>query len=51
MANVHYVRCPLCRKEYYIDRTLYDAVLANPAQVLVCPFCKNRFCHALTPKS
>ncbi len=51
MANVHYVRCPLCRKEYYIDRTLRDAILANPAQRLVCPFCKQSFAQAVKPPS
>ena len=43
MAKVHYVECSLCRKEYYLDRILYDVLLSNPRQNLKCPFCKKEF--------
>lgn len=43
MAKVHYVECPLCRKEYYLDRILAEVVEANPKQKLKCPFCKKEF--------
>jgi hypothetical protein len=48
MARVHYVECPLCRKEYYIDQILYEAILSNPKQKLKCPFCKKEFCLSLS---
>ncbi len=51
MAKVHYVRCPACHKEYYIDQMLYEAILANPQQRLVCPFCKKEFRQEMKPKS
>ena len=43
MAKVHYVECPFCKKEYYIDRILQEAIVSNPAQNLKCPFCKRPF--------
>ena len=43
MAKVHYVECSLCGKEYYLDRILYEAWVANPDQKLKCPFCKKSF--------
>ena len=43
MAKVHYVECASCRKEYYLDRILYEAVQSNPMQKLKCPFCKSEF--------
>lgn len=43
MAKVHYVECSLCRKEYYLDRILWEAVISNPMQKLKCPFCKKEF--------
>ena len=43
MAKVHYVECPFCKKEYYIDRILHEAIVSNPMQNLKCPFCKKRF--------
>lgn len=43
MANVHYVNCEVCGKEYYVDKELYQTVLSNPEQVLKCPFCKKEF--------
>lgn len=44
MARVYYVQCKLCKKEYYVDQILYDAVISNPKQKLRCPFCKKDFC-------
>ena len=43
MAKVNYVECTSCHKEYYIDRILSDALVANPNQLLKCPFCKVEF--------
>jgi hypothetical protein len=43
MAKVHYVECAACRKEYYLDRILYEVVQSNPMQKLKCPFCKSEF--------
>jgi hypothetical protein len=43
MAKVHYVECSLCRKEYYLDRILWEAMIVNPMQKLKCPFCKKEF--------
>lgn len=43
MAKVHYVECSLCRKEYYLDRILYDVIVSKPGQKLKCPFCKKDF--------
>jgi len=43
MARVHYVRCTLCQKEYYLDQILYEMVISNPKQQLKCPFCKKEF--------
>jgi uncharacterized Zn-finger protein len=43
MAKVHYVTCSVCRKEYYLDQMLYEAIISNPKQILKCPFCKNEF--------
>jgi ribosomal protein L33 len=43
MGKVYYVECTACRKEYYLDKILYDAVMSNPQQKLKCPFCKKEF--------
>lgn len=43
MAKVHYVMCPACQREYYLDQILHDAILLNPTQRLICPFCKKEF--------
>lgn len=43
MARVHYVQCPSCQKEYYLDQILHEVVLVNPKQKLICPFCKREF--------
>lgn len=43
MAKVHYVACALCRKGYYLDRILSEALMSNPVQKLKCPFCKGEF--------
>ena len=43
MAKVNYVACTFCRKEYYLDRILSDALMSNPVQKLKCPFCKREF--------
>jgi len=43
MKKIYYLKCPLCAKEYYIDRELYSRVKNNPAINLVCPFCKKEF--------
>lgn len=43
MATVHYVTCPSCQKEYYLDRNLSEAIAAKPMQKLKCPFCKLEF--------
>ncbi len=43
MAKVNYVECVLCRKKYYLDRILTEALTSNPAQKLKCPFCKKEF--------
>jgi len=43
MAKVHYVACPSCQKEYYLERMLSEAIAANPMQKLKCPFCKREF--------
>ncbi len=43
MARVNYVECSLCRKEYYLDRILSEALISNPMQKLKCPFCKKEF--------
>jgi ribosomal protein L37AE/L43A len=51
MAKVYYVMCPACKKEYYIDQILYEAILANPKQKLVCPFCKKEFHQKIKPES
>ncbi len=50
MAKVHYVTCPACRDEYYLDQSLYDAIQTNPRQKLVCPYCKKEFHPAPPPK-
>ncbi len=50
MAKVHYVACALCRKEYYLDRILYEVLMSNPLQKLKCPFCKKEF-HLETAKT
>jgi len=51
MAKVHYVTCPFCRKEYYIDQILHEAILANPKQKLLCPYCRKEFHQDIKPKS
>jgi uncharacterized Zn-finger protein len=43
MAKVSYVKCSLCGKEYYLDRILSEALISNPMQKLICPFCKKEF--------
>jgi hypothetical protein len=43
VAAVHYVACPSCQEEYYLDRNLSEAIAANPMQKLKCPFCKLEF--------
>ena len=51
MAKVHYVTCPFCRKEYYIDQILYEAILANPRQKMLCPFCRKEFQQEMKAKT
>jgi len=51
MAKVHYVVCTSCRKEYYIDQILHEAILSNPKQKLKCPFCKKEFNWSLSQAS
>jgi len=43
MAKVHYVECSVCRREYYLDRILSEALVSNPALKLKCPFCRKEF--------
>ena len=43
MGKVYYVKCELCQKEYYLDKELYEVILSNPKQKLICPFCKKKF--------
>jgi len=43
MAKVHYVECSVCRREYYLDRILSDALIVNPRLKLRCPFCRKEF--------
>ena len=43
MAKVYYVACPVCEKEYYLDRMLYEIVISQLKQRLICPFCKEEF--------
>ncbi len=43
MAKVHYVECSVCRREYYLDRILSDALIVNPTLKLKCPFCRKEF--------
>ena len=43
MARIHYVTCATCRREFYLDRILFEAVQSNPKQKLKCPFCKKEF--------
>ena len=47
MAKVHYVECPVCRREYYLDRILSEALVANPTQKLKCPYCRKEFSLAV----
>ena len=47
MAKVHYVECSVCRKEYYLDRILSEALISNPTLKLKCPFCKKEFSLAV----
>ena len=51
MAKVHYVTCPFCRKEYYIDQILYEAILANAKQKLLCPYCRKEFRQEMKAKT
>jgi C4-type Zn-finger protein len=43
MAKTHYVECPVCGKEFYLETLLYQTVMSNPKQNLKCPFCKEDF--------
>lgn len=44
MAVVHFVDCPSCGKEYYLETNLFHTVRANPGKhKLKCPFCKSEF--------
>ena len=43
MQKVHYIECPSCHREYYLQKMLYEAAVVNPDQKLKCPFCKTDF--------
>jgi hypothetical protein len=43
MARVNTVTCPSCCKDYYIEKMLSNAMVANPRLKLRCPFCKQEF--------
>ena len=47
MAKVHYVECSVCRREYYLDRILSEALIGNPTLKLKCPFCRKEFSVAV----
>ena len=50
MAKVHYVECSVCRREYYLDRILSEALIGNPTLKLKCPFCRKEFSVAKKPE-
>jgi len=43
MAVVYYVTCPACKKDYYLQRDLYQVTISKPQQKLKCPYCKKEF--------
>jgi transposase-like protein len=41
MAKVQYITCPKCRRDYYLDKILFEQ---NKETIkLRCPFCKSEF--------
>lgn len=41
MAKVMYISCPKCKREYYIDKIIFE--LNKDVVKLKCPFCKTEF--------
>ena len=50
MAKVHYVKCSVCQREYYLDRILSEALISNPTLKLKCPYCRKEFSTAAKPE-
>lgn len=40
MEKIHYVACPNCRKEFYIEASDYGG---RPEAPCHCPFCAHEF--------
>ena len=41
--KIYYLNCPICGKEYYIARALYEIQLGDPDVKLMCPYCQKEF--------
>ncbi len=43
MGKVSYVKCPKCKRDYYIDKNIVIGEKKESDIKLKCPFCKYEF--------
>lgn len=43
MKRIHYLNCPECGKEYFIEKRLYLEQERNSEIKLICPYCHKEF--------
>lgn len=41
MAKVQYIKCPKCKRDYYLDKILFEQ--GKETIKLRCPYCKTEF--------